>query len=297
MENAPVQPVRVLVLGAHPDDADIKVGGTAALWCAAGHVVKLVSLTDGGAGHQTLRRPALVERRRAEARAAGAILGASYDVLDLPDGELLPTLEARRQVIRLIRSFRPDLIVTHRPADYHPDHRYTAQLVQDAAYMVTVPAVCPETPHLERNPVIAYMSDTFEKPCPFVAHVVVDVGPHVERLVDMLDCHVSQFYEWLPFNAGHSAEVPEGEAARRAWLGTRIRQRIRPLADRYREQLVQTYGAELGKRVEYVEAFEVSEYGSPLDAEARARLFPFLPRTQSVAGRPAQDWADIRDDE
>src|SRR5262245_57927146 len=228
------QPIRVLVLGAHPDDPDIKGGGTAAKWCALGHVVKLVSLTDGGAGHQTLRRPELTERRRAEARAAGAVIGATYEVLDLPDGELTPSLEARRQVIRLIRGFRPDLILTHRPADYHPDHRYTAQLVQDAAYMVTVPAVCPDAPALDRNPVILYVSDFFKKPCPFEAHMVVDITPHVNRVVDMLDCHQSQFYEWLPHNAGHPGEVPADAAARKAWLGERFRERIRPLADRCR---------------------------------------------------------------
>src|SRR5262245_38536918 len=152
------EPLRILILGAHPDDADIKAGGTAAKWCARGHTVRLVSLTDGGAGHQTLRRPALVERRRAEARAAGAVIGAAYDVLDLPDGELLPTLDARQRVIRLLREFRPDVLITHRPTDYHPDHRYTSQLVQDAAYLVTVPAIYPEIPHLERDPVILYFS-------------------------------------------------------------------------------------------------------------------------------------------
>jgi LmbE family N-acetylglucosaminyl deacetylase len=296
MDNPSSQAPRILVLGAHPDDADIKVGGTSALWRDAGHVVKLVSVTDGGAGHQTLRRPALVERRRAEAKAAGAVIGAAYDVLDLPDGGLLPTLEARHQIIWLIRAFGPDLIVTHRPTDYHPDHRYTAQLVGDAAYMVTVPAVCPDTPHLERNPVIVYVSDTFKKPYPFQPDVVVDIGPSVERVIDMLHRHVSQFYEWLPFNAGYLEQVPAGDAERRAWLGERIRQRIRPLADRYREQLVRTYG-ERGRQVEYVEAFEVSEYGSPLDAAARARLFPFLPPLGADRGRPAQEWVDIRDDE
>jgi N-acetylglucosamine malate deacetylase 1 len=292
------QPIRVLVLGAHPDDPDIKVGGTAAKWCALGHVVKLVSLTDGGAGHQALRRPELVERRRAEARAAGAVIGATYDVLDFPDGELLPTLDARRQVIRLLRSFRPDLLITHRPADYHPDHRYTAQLVQDAAYMVTVPAVCPDVPHLDRNPVILYVSDTFKKPCPFEAHVVVDIGPEIDRVVEMLHCHASQFYEWLPYNAGYPEQVPGDAVGRKAWLSDRFRQRIRPLADRFRDRLVGTYGEELGRRTEYIEAFEVSEYGSPLDAEARARLFPFLPPVSTPgASRLAQEWVDIRDDE
>src|SRR5438477_1430999 len=179
---------RVLVLGAHPDDADIKTGGTCAKWVAHGFSVLLVSVTDGSAGHQTLRRPALAERRRAEARAAGAVLGATYDVLDLPDGELMPTLEARWKLIRLIRTFRPDLILMHRPNDYHPDHRYTSVLVQDAAYMMTVPAVCPDAPRLERDPVILYLSDDFQKPTPFRPDMVVDVGDEIGRVADMLHC-------------------------------------------------------------------------------------------------------------
>ncbi|HEY7427411.1 MAG TPA: PIG-L deacetylase family protein [Gemmataceae bacterium] len=268
-------PLHILVLGAHPDDADFKVGGTATRWRRLGHEVKFVSVTDGGAGHQTLRGAALVARRRAEAQAAGAVIGASYDVLDHPDGGLLPTLEARHQLIRLIRGFRPDLILTHRPNDYHPDHRYTSVLVQDAAYMVTVPAVCPDTPHLERDPVILYLSDDFQKPLPFSADVVVDIGPQMDALVDMLHCHASQFYEWLPYNGGYAEQIPAGDAARRAWLKEDMQRRIRPLADRHRERVVQTYGVVQGHKIEYIEAFEVSEYGSTLDAAARARLFPF----------------------
>src|SRR5262245_13281900 len=291
------QPLRILVLGAHPDDADIKTGGTSAKWRRLGHEVRLVSVTDGGAGHQTLRRPALAERRRAEARAAGAVIGAAYDVLDLPDGELMPTLEARFRLIRLIRTFGPDLILTHRPNDYHPDHRYTSTLVQDAAYMVTVPAICPETPHLTRDPVILYFSDDFRKPAPFTPDVVVDVGDEMATLIGMLHCHASQFYEWLPFNTGTLAQVPAHEAARRAWLDDRIRRRIRPLADRHRAAVVRTYGDEHGAKVEYIEAYEVSEYGAPLDAAARARLFPFLPQAAPRPAATAQEWVDLRTDD
>jgi LmbE family N-acetylglucosaminyl deacetylase len=291
-------PLRILVLGAHPDDADFKAGGTAALWCHLGHEVKLVSLTDGGAGHQTLRGPELAARRRAEAKAAAAVIGATYEVLDHPDGELLPTLEARRQLIRLIRRFAPDLVLTHRPNDYHPDHRSTSVLVQDAAYMVTVPAICPDTPHLERDPVILYLSDDFKRPVPFSADVVVDVGAELDALVGMLHCHVSQFYEWLPYNGGYADQVPADEAARRRWLGDWLRDRIRPLAVRHRDRVVQTYGVEQGHRVEFVEAFEVSEYGSPLDDEARARLFPFLPAVAPPGDEaPVEDWDDLRADE
>jgi LmbE family N-acetylglucosaminyl deacetylase len=292
------QPLRILVLGAHPDDADIKTGGTSAKWRRLGHEVRLVSVTDGGAGHQTLRRPALAERRRAEARAAGAVIGAAYDVLDLPDGELMPTLDARLRLIRLIRTFAPDLILTHRPNDYHPDHRYTSTLVQDAAYMVTVPAVCPDTPHLTRDPVILYFSDDFKKPSAFTPDVVIDIGDEMATLIDMLHCHASQFYEWLPFNTGTLAQVPADAAARRRWLDERIRRRIRPLADRHRAAVVRTYGAERGAAVEYIEAYEVSEYGAPLDAAARGRLFPFLPQSAAKVGEgQAQGWVDLRMDD
>lgn len=287
-------PPRIMIVGAHPDDADIKAGGTAALWCDAGAVVQLVSLTDGSAGHQSMSGPALAARRRAEAEAAAAVIGATYTVSDCPDGQLDDRLDHRHGLIRLFRSFRPDLILTHRSVDYHPDHRFAGLLVQDAAYLLTVPAVCPDVPHLDRSPVILYFSDAFRKPCPFEPHVVVDVGDQIDRQVDMLDQHVSQFYEWLPFNAGNLAEVPDAADARRAWLRDRFARRIRPLADRHRDLVVRTYGPERGPRVEYIEAFEVSEFGAPLDAEARARLFPFLPAT-STAGSPfaKKEWVDV----
>jgi LmbE family N-acetylglucosaminyl deacetylase len=270
-------PLRLLIIGAHPDDADYHAGGTAALYRQVGHVVKMVSLTNGDAGHQTLRGPELAARRRAEAADAGATIGASYDVFDNHDGQLLPTLENRLQVIRLIRSFHPDLVLTHRPNDYHPDHRYTSQLVQDAAYMVTVPAVAPDTPHLARNPVIAYLPDDFQKPYPFQPSVAVDVGGVFEQIVDMLQCHRSQFYEWLPYNSGRQGEVPPDDAGRRAWLAAGVAARLRRRAEGYRELLLQCYGPERGPKVEYAEAFEGCEYGASLDEAALRRLFPFAP--------------------
>src|SRR4051794_37275363 len=237
----PEEPLRLLILGAHPDDAAYAAGGTAALYRTAGHVVKMVSLTNGAAGHHLNPGPETARRRRAEAAAAGAVIGATYDVLDTPDGTLMPTLENRAQVIRLIRSFRPDLVLTHRPNDYHPDHRYTSQLVQDAAYLVTVPAVVPDAPHLSRDPVIAYLPDDFQKPYPFQPAVVVDVGGVIEQIARMLHCHESQFYEWLPYNIGRLDQVPISDAARREWLAEHIRTRLRPRADRYRELVRQTY--------------------------------------------------------
>jgi LmbE family N-acetylglucosaminyl deacetylase len=270
----PDRQLRLLIIGAHPDDADYHAGGLAALYRLAGHEVKMVSMTNGDAGHQSLRGAELAARRRKEAATAGAVLGAGYDVLDNHDGELLPTLENRRAVIRLIRSFDPDLVLTHRPNDYHPDHRYTSQLVQDAAYMVTVPAIVPEVPHLAANPVIAYLPDDFQKPYPFQPAVAVAVDKVFEQIVAMLDCHGSQFYEWLPHNAGYLDQVPQGEVPRRAWLAEKTAARLRARAEKYRALLIERYGAERGRRLQYAEAFEACEYGAPLDAPARQRLFP-----------------------
>jgi LmbE family N-acetylglucosaminyl deacetylase len=288
------QPLRVLIIGAHPDDADIKAGGSAARWCSLGHVVRMVSLTNGRAGHQTMPGPELASRRRSEAQAAAGTIGATYEVLDHPDGELDDRLEYRHEVIRLIRSFRPDLIITHRTTDYHPDHRFTGLLVQDAAYLLTVPAICPDVPHLSACPVILYFSDAFTKPCRFEPHVVVDIDDVFDRLVAMLACHGSQFFEWLPYNAGYLDQVPQGEGARRAWLADRLRHRLEPLADRYRDLIVRTYGPEHGRRVQIIEAFEVSEYGAPFDAATRTRLFPFLPESsQALSPFTRKEWVDL----
>jgi len=290
--------LRFLLIGAHPDDADIKAGGTAARWCALGHVVQMVSLTDGRAGHQSQHGPALAQRRRGEARAAAAVIGASYQVLTHPDGELDDRLEYRQEVIRLIRSFRPDLIITHRSTDYHPDHRFAGLLVQDAAYLLTVPSLCPDVPHLARTPIILYFADAFKKPCRFEPQVLVDIDEQFEKLVAMLHCHQSQFYEWLPYNAGYLEQVPAGDADRRVWLAERMSRRIGPLAERYREQLLQAYGPEGGKQIRHIEAFEVSEYGAPLDEAALARLFPFLPAlARSSSAFTRKEWVDIPEDD
>jgi LmbE family N-acetylglucosaminyl deacetylase len=269
------RPLRVMVIGAHPDDAD-ESGGTMARYVALGHKVRLVSVTNGDAGHFRMGGGPLALRRAAEARCAGAVIGADYVVLDNHDGELMPTIEVRRQIIRLIREFEPDLVFSPRPDDYHPDHRAAAQLVRDAAYMVTVPNVVAETPHLARNPVFLYVEDRFTKPVPFAPDVVVSIDDVAGKKVDMFHCHESQVYEWLPYNAGILDQVPADAGARRPWLAARLEQEWKETADRFRDKLVALYGAERGRKVVHAEAFEVSEYGSPMTGEAVKRLFPFF---------------------
>jgi LmbE family N-acetylglucosaminyl deacetylase len=273
----PQQPLRLLILGAHPDDAEYHAGGLAAIYCQQGHTVKMVSVTNGAAGHHVRPPEELARVRRAEAAAAGERIGAIYEVWDHPDGELQPTLEVRRQIIREIRRFAPDLVLTHRTSDYHPDHRAVGQCVQDASFMVTVPKVVPEVPALRKDPVVAYLPDLFTRPSPLAPDVVVDVTGVMDALVAALACHVSQFFEWLPWLGGVSEQVPKDPNQRLVWLREFYGSQIRPLAERYRSQLVATYGPERGKRVEYAEVFEISEYGSRLDEPTRKRLFPFVP--------------------
>ena len=268
--------IRVLVFGAHPDDCDIKAGGVAALYVQQGHHVKFVSVTNGDAGHHEMGGGTLAQRRNAEAQAAAKIIGIDYEILDNHDGELMPTLENRYQIIRTIREFCPDLIMTHRPNDYHPDHRYTSVLVQDAAYMVTVPNICALTPHLDKNPFIVYLSDGFTKPYRFTPNVVVGIDTVVEQKIDMLHCHTSQFYEWLPYNSGTLNAVPDSDETRREWLAGRLRHRFNATAEKYRDLLVQLYGEKVGANIQYAEAFESCEYGSVLTAENLPNLFPFF---------------------
>jgi N-acetylglucosamine malate deacetylase 1 len=282
MSSAP-QPARkvlnVLVFGAHPDDPDSKMGGVAALYSRLGHRVKFVSLTNGDSGHHEIGGVELAKRRYAEAQRVKEILGlVEYQVLDNHDGELEPSLPNRRQVIRVIREFQPDLVLCPRPNDYHPDHRYTSILVQDAAYMVTVPNVDSLTPHLRVNPVICYLYDLFQRPYPFTPDVVVDIDETIETKLDSLDAHISQMYEWLAYNARRLQEVPEGAAERRKWLASTRGPAFAQIADKYRDLLVKYYGPERGQKVHYAEAFEGCEYGTRLTPELVPTLFPFFPK-------------------
>lgn len=267
--------MHILIIGAHPDDAE-KSCGTAAKWINSGHKVKLISVTNGDAGHQTLGGGELARIRAKEAKNSGAVIGAEYQILDNHDGELMPTLENRRKVVSLIREFQADIVITHRTNDYHPDHRNTGQLVLDAAYMVTVPNVCPEVPILKKNPVFLFTSDNFTKPIPFKPDVVVGIDETIEKKIDMYCCHKSQFFEWLPWNSGNLDQVPEGTAERREWLAKKYRRNAAEIADKYRDKLIQLYGKEVGSKVRYAEAFEDSEYGASLNSENIPVLFPFF---------------------
>lgn len=272
--SAAAEPLRIIVFGAHPDDCELDAGGTAALWAKRGDKVKFVSVTNGDIGHHEMAGAILARRRTAEVQAAAKVLGVETEVLDIHDGELLPTLENRRTITRKIREWKADVVIGPRPNDYHPDHRYTGVLLQDAAFMVTVPSFCPDSPALRKNPVFLYTEDSFRKPNPFEPDVVVATDSVFDTKVDAIDRIESQFYEWNPWLAGYLDQVPKDKPARREWLKRQMGRRYGGTADRFRAKLVEELGDEAGKAVKTAEAFEVCEYGSQPSKEDLKRIFP-----------------------
>ncbi|WP_147202071.1 PIG-L deacetylase family protein [Segetibacter aerophilus] len=265
--------LRIIMIGAHPDDCDMGGGGTAILFAKMGYAVKFVSVTNGDAGHQTMKGVPLATRRFAEAQEAGKRFGVTYDVLNNHDGELLPTLAVRLQIIKKIREWNADIVIAPRPNDYHPDHRYTGVLVQDAAYMVAVPNVAPGTPALKKNPVFLYFQDRFQKPNPFRPDIAIDITPVYLQKIHAMDAHESQMYEWLPWIGHFLDQVPAKKQEREDWLAKRRAVEIIPSV---RQSLEKWYGKDKAGTIQNAEAFEICEYGAQPNDEEKKRLFPML---------------------
>lgn len=271
MANPPAA-CRVLVLGAHPDDAEVFAGGLLVRHCRLGSAVRIVSVTDGRSGHHSIAPEELIQIRRQESLAAAERIGAEAVNLNFPDGALEPDLKLRAAIIKEIREFAPDLVLTHRPNDYHPDHRAVGVAVQDASYMVTVPHVASNIPALKQDPVVAYMCDLFTRPNPLRPDIVLDVSPEFDLAVQMSACHPSQFFEWLPYHDGVLASVPETAPARLEWLGQWF-SKMHHARQQHFKQAIVARGLPLDAELK-VEVYEISEYARELAAERRAALFP-----------------------
>ena len=269
--------LRIICFGAHPDDCEIQAGGTAAMWAAKGHKVKFVSVTNGDIGHWREAGGPLAKRRLAEVLETARILGIASEVLDIHVGELEPNLENRRKITRLIREWNADVVISHRPNDYHPDHRYTAVLVQDAAYMVTVPFFCPDVPYMKKNPIFMYSPDRFQKPNPFKPDVAVSIDSVIEKKLNAMDALESQFYEG---GANGSSELvpsdPKKQKERKEQVRSGFDKRARDIAVQHRSKLADFYGQEATDKIKYAEAFELCEYGRQPNKAELKRLFPFF---------------------
>ena len=270
--------LRIIAFGAHPDDAEFQMGGSAIKWAKLGHHVKLVSVTNGDIGHWSMAGGPLAIRRTKEVQEAARRMGTTIEVLDIHDGELMPTLENRRTIARLIREWNADLVLAHRPNDYHPDHRYTGILVQDAAFMVAVPFFVPDTKPLTKNPVFMYYPDRFKKPYAFEPDIAISLDDVFDEKVNAVDALVSQVYEGGALGSEETLiKRKVGDpVARKAILRASWSRRNGRIADLYRDSLIEWYGQDAGKAVKHAEAYQVCEYGrQPSKAELK-KLFPFF---------------------
>ena len=282
------------MIGAHLDDNDFRGGGTALKYLQNGHSVRFLSMCNGSGGHHKHTPAEIVARRYQESQAVAKLTGLEYDVWDVNDCELMADMDTRNRLVRYIREYAPDIIFTHRNNDYHADHRNAALLVQDASYLLIVPNYCPDAPAMKKMPVIMYFYDRFQHPM-FTPDVAVAIDDVIDQKFEMLNCHVSQIYEWLPYTYGDLDEVPQGEKERLEWYRSPRVPRDRMLsleelqsqqfdrqteyydatqAAKYRDLLISRYGED-GKTVIFAEAFETSEYGTPLTHADRDILFPF----------------------
>jgi LmbE family N-acetylglucosaminyl deacetylase len=274
--SAQPRPLRIIAFGAHPDDAELKASGVAALWAAQGAKVKFVAMTNGDVGHFSMAGGPLAKRRKAEVAECARILGIENQVLDIHDGELVPSLENRKTVGRLIRDWQADVVLGHRRYDYHPDHRYTGVLLDDTAVVVVAPFFAPDTPATPRNPVYLYYSDTFLKPYPFDPTMVVSIDDAADKKWQCISAMPSQFGDKDSWQARTLPNVPQDDRGREAYLLEQVKSRSASVADKYRDRLVALYGQERGSKVRYAEAFELSQYGRQASAEELKEMFPKL---------------------
>jgi N-acetylglucosamine malate deacetylase 1 len=273
-QTAPAKPLRVIAFGAHPDDAELKASGVAALWAASGAKVKFVSMTNGDVGHFATAGGPLAKRRKAEVAECARILGIETDVMDIHDGELVPTLENRKMMARLIRQWQADIVMGHRPYDYHPDHRYTGVLMDDSAVVVVAPFFVPDTPPTPRNPVFMYYSDGFQDPKPFTPTMVVGIDEVAEKKWSCVSAMPSQFADADSWQGRTIAGAPKGDKERAAYLLDIVKKRNIAVADQYRDQLVALYGKERGAKVRYAEAFQLGQYGRQASRDELRQMFP-----------------------
>ena len=281
--------MNILMIGAHQDDNEFRCGGLAHKYVKMGYNVTFLSMCNGCGGHHILTPEETVATRAKESAKVAEFLGITYDVWDINDCSLVADLETRRRLIRYIRKVNPDLIISHRPNDYHADHRAVGQLVQDASYMLIVPHECPDAPAMRKMPVIMYNEDRFTNP-DFSGDIVLGMDDENDTKLQIASINVSQVYEWLPYTDGE--EVPEGEAERWEFLkGMNITEattdeevmaarrgyavRFAKTAARFRKELIERYGEERGSKIRYAEAFMLCEYGEPLTDELKEKFFPF----------------------
>lgn len=191
--------MNILAIGAHPDDVELCCGGTLAKYAKQGHKVFTATTTNGNIGSATLPMEEIARIRKEEARRAAAIIGAEYICLDYDDEMLFEDKQARIAIIDLIRYCKADVIITHNPTDYNPDHELTSKLVRDVAVMIPIRKIETRSPACDTIPALVYMEPS--KGIGFIPTEYVDITAEMETKMEMLAQHESQV-SWMAANYG-----------------------------------------------------------------------------------------------
>jgi LmbE family N-acetylglucosaminyl deacetylase len=186
--------MRILAVGAHPDDLEILCAGTLARYAQEGHQLVMCVATDGTAGHMVIKPPELARIREREARAAAEVIDAEFIWLGFPDELIFNDRETRLTFVDAIRQAKPDVIITHAPDDYHPDHRVVSSLVFDTSFIASLPNIETNQPAHSIVPPLYYMDTLAGKG--FHPTEYVDIGSTIDIKRQMLACHQSQL-KWL----------------------------------------------------------------------------------------------------
>jgi LmbE family N-acetylglucosaminyl deacetylase len=210
--------MNILAIGAHPDDVDLLCGGTLALYAAACHRVVVAIATNGNVGSPTLRREEIAAIRHEEAQRSCDVIGAELLWLDFDDEWLFDDRETRTAFIDAYRHARPDLVLAHDTADYHPDHRIAGQVAQDARIPAAVRLVETKLPSLDQIPKL-YTMDTVGQLVPGKT-TLIDISSVTSTKIAMLTSHASQ-RTWLEhiFDMDYVEFMLQQDAARGAEIG------------------------------------------------------------------------------
>ena len=269
--------LRIMIVAAHPDEADMYAGGTAALFAEMGAAVKILSITNGDAGHYEIGGMQLAQRRWREAQQAAQCLGIDeYEVLNEHDGELYPTMAVRNQVIERIRGWQPDVLIGFHPDGWgHPDNRNAGRVLVDAASFMKLPNILPTIPVFRKPTLCLWMWD-YSTINIHQHDIAIDVSPAIEKKLLACDAHATQFYENAPWGRGILNEVPENWGGKREFI-LKYWPEFMYTQDSQRAGLEKWYGTEKANQIKYAETFQIAPYGfQPSDDEIQ-QLFPMLP--------------------
>ena len=183
--------MNIIFFGAHPDDLEFFCGGTIAKCVEQGHTVWMAAVTNGNAGSPKLGKSEIAEVRHAEAQAAARVLGAAGLIWMNEDDELLfDNQPTRMKFVDAIREAKADVIVTHNPNDYHPDHIACSKMATDARILSAVRLIETAHPHLGQSPELFYMDSTAG--INFLPQFYVDISSSFDTKMKALSCHDSQ---------------------------------------------------------------------------------------------------------